>query len=402
MATIIHLPLIVSITIAILALSLGVRISRYLNVLHTWGVPNVVTGGLIVAVICSALHTLTGITINFDLSARDILLLYFFTCIGLNIRLTDVTSGGRPLYHLLLLTTGLIILQNLVAYAIVSAFSLPPALSVLLGSMALTGGHGTAIAWSPFIDAYFGIDNALEVGIAVATLGLITGSLLGGPIAHRLMTRFRLKTNHPNPPIVGLPEDMGTDGKNDINHFDLLRTIAIIHIAILLGYGMDAVLQAVNITMPLFVSALIMAMAIANAIPRLFPAVIMPAKTPALALISDLSLELFLALSLISMQLWQLSGTGITILLLFTIHVVIVVLYILVCVFPLMGKDYDAAVIAAGFTGIGLGSTATAFTNMSATTSIHGSSPKAFILLSIVAALFLDIANSAFIAFLMR
>lgn len=402
MSDVIEVPFIVSITIAILCLFVGIRVNRSLKALHDWGVPNIVTGGLMVAGGCWLFFTLTGTRINFNLAARDILLLYFFTGIGLNIRLSDVARGGRPLVILLGLTAALMVLQNVIAYAGASLLSLPPAMSVLLGSLALSGGHGTAIAWAPIIDARFGVHNSLEIGIAVATLGLIAGSLLGGPVAHMLISRHRLTGPAEDTPIVGLAEEVGADGANDINHFVLLRTIAIIHAAILLGYGLDAVLKWLGINMPLFVSALIMAMAIANIVPLLFPAAPMPARTRALALVSDLSLDLFLALSLMSMQLWQLAGVGLPILILFAAHVGLVVAYILVLVFPLMGRNYDAAVISSGFTGIGLGSTATAFANMSAITSIHGSSPNAFVILSLVAALFLDVANSTLVALIMR
>lgn len=402
MGGVIEVPFILSMTIAILCLFAGIRLNRCLKVLHDWGVPNVVTGGLLVAGISWLLFELTDTRIQFDLGARDILLLYFFTGIGLNIKLSYVARGGRPLVILLGLTAALMVLQNIVALAGASLLSLPPAMSVLLGSLALSGGHGTAIAWAPIIDARFGVHNSLEIGVAVATLGLIAGSLLGGPIAHMLISRHRLTGPAEDVPIVGLAEQVGADGANDINHFVLLRTIVVIHAAILLGYGLNAILQWLGIHMPLFVSALIMAMAIANIVPLLFPAAPMPARTRALALISDLSLDLFLALSLMSMQLWQLAGLGLPILFLFAVHAGLVVAYILVLVFPLMGRNYDAAVISSGFTGIGLGSTATAFANMSAITSIHGSSPNAFVMLSLVAALFLDVANSTLVALILR
>jgi len=396
----VDIPLIISITVAIFCLYIGMRINSAIKSLHVWGIPDVVTGGLFAASVCGLLFLFAGIQLNFDLSARDILLLYFFGSIGLNIRLSDAIRGGRPLVKLIILTTTLIAIQNVVSYSIVSAFSLPQALRVLMGSLALTGGHGTVIAWSPIIDEHFGIENSLEIGLLVATLGLITGSLLGGPIAHRLIVRFRLKGDTDISPVVGLPEGLGKDGKSDINHLALLRTIAMIHIVIFFGYGLDTVLQWFAIKMPMFVSTLIMGMLIANITPHLFPRITMPARSRTLALISDLSLELFLALSMMGMQLWQLSGLGLPVLLLFALHAGIAVLFILYIVFPVMGKDYDAAIISSGFTGIALGSTATAFTNMSTTTSIYGSSSKAFLLVSLVAALFLDIANSMIISML--
>ena len=402
MGEIIEVPFIVTITIAILSLFVGVKTNHSLRILHRWNIPDVVTGGLIAAGGSLLIYWLFNLRIEYDLSARDLLLLYFFAGVGLNIRMSDIANGGRAFAILLGLTAGFMVIQNIVAIASSKAFSLPDGLHVLLGSLALSGGHGTAIAWAPLIDAHFGIPNSLEIGIAVATLGLVVGALLGGPIAHILISRNRLSGSANELPIVGLPESMGADYSDDLNHYLLLRTIAVIHVAILLGYLLNGVLIWMSVKMPLFVSTLIMAIILTNILPLLFPKIQWPARSRALALVSDISLNLFLALSLMSMQILQLVDVGVPILILLAIHTLIALAYILFLVFPLMGRDYDAAIIASGFAGIGLGSTVTAFANMSAVTSVHGSSPKAVIVVSLVAGLFLDVANSGLVAMIMR
>ena len=135
-------------------------------------------------------HEALGLEIIFDLDARDMLLLYFFAGIGLNAKLGDLISGGRPLAVLLALTLIYLVIENLVAAGGSEVFDLPKGIAVLLGSASLIGGHGTTIAWAPLITERFGLQNALEIGVASATLGLVIASLIGGPIARVLIARI--------------------------------------------------------------------------------------------------------------------------------------------------------------------------------------------------------------------
>ena len=171
--TAIHVPGLLTFTIAILVFFAGAGLNRLIEPLRRWNIPEPVTGGLLAAAATLLAYVVLGVEISFTLDARDMLLLYFFTGIGLNARLDDLISGGRPLLILLALTLVYLVIQNLIAAGSVAALGLPKGMTPFVGSASLIGGHGTTIAWAPIISQRFGIANALEVGIATATLGLV-------------------------------------------------------------------------------------------------------------------------------------------------------------------------------------------------------------------------------------
>ena len=389
-----------SVTLAIVIFFIGAGVNRVVAPLQRWNIPKAVTGGLLAALVTFALYELAGVEVVFTLGARDVLLLYFFTGIGLNARLSDLVAGGRPLLILLGVTLAYLILQNVIAAGAVRALGLPEGATALIGSVSLIGGHGTTIAWAPIIRDRFGLENALEIGIASATLGLVIASLIGGPVASVLIRRFALSGPKGEAPVVGFAE--GGRRAPDIDHVSFLRALLVLNVAILIGsLGHDA-LEQFGVRMPRFVVCLIVAIVLTNVVPALLPRVEWPSRTPALALISDVSLNVFLVMSLMSMQLWTLGGLGPALAVALGAQTVVAVLYMLFVVFPAMGKTYEAAVIAAGFGGISLGATPTAIANMTAVTSVHGDAPRAFIILPLVSAFFIDIANAGAIGFLTR
>jgi ESS family glutamate:Na+ symporter len=176
----------------------------------------------------------------------------------------------------------------------------------------------------------------------------------------------------------------------------------VLNIAILIAYALDETVAQTGLKVPLFVVCLLTGIVLTNVTPRLVPALPWPARTRELALVSSLCLNIFLAISLMSMQLWTLSGLGLALLLVLGLQTLAVIAYILFIVFPLMGRDYEAAVLSAGFTGISLGSTPTAIANMTAVTKLHGPAPRAFIILPLVSAFFIDIANAIAISLMIR
>lgn len=400
--TTLQVPGLLTFTIAILVFFAGAGINRLVTPLRKWNIPEAVTGGLLAALITLIAYRFFGVEISFALEARDMLLLYFFTGIGLNAKLDDLISGGRPLVVLLGLTLIFLVIQNLIAAGSVAALGLPEGITVFLGSASLIGGHGTTIAWAPLISERFGISNAMEVGIATATLGLVVASLVGGPIARHLIAKYDLKGPKAEDDIIGLPAKYDGSTRDDVSHVSLMRTLLILNAAILIGYVIDELMEEVALKLPLFVVCLLVAIVLTNTIPRLFPRIVWPTRTRALALISDLSLNIFLSMSLMSMQLWTLGGLGPALAIVLAIQTLAAVAYIILIVFPAMGKNYEAAVIAAGFTGISLGATPTAIANMTAVTKAHGAAARAFIILPLVSAFFIDIANAAVIGFLAR
>ncbi len=397
--TTIETPGLLTFTISIVVFFIGAGVNCLITPLRRWNIPEAVTGGLLAALATLCAYKFLGREILFNLGARDMLLLYFFTGIGLNAKLGDLIAGGRPLLVLLALTLVYLVIQNLVAAGGAAALRLPEGVTVLLGSASLIGGHGTTIAWAPLISERFGIANALEIGVAAATLGLVIASLVGGPIAQFLISRRGLSGPREAPPMIGLSDETSGD---DLNHISLLRTILVLNVAILIGFALHEALTEAGLKLPLFVACLLSAIALTNTVPRLSSRLPWPSRTRALALISDLSLNVFLAMSLMSMQLWTLGGLGPSLVALLAAQTLVAVLYMVFVVFPAMGADYEAVVITAGFAGISLGATPTAIANMTAITKTHGAAPTAFIILPLVSAFFIDLANAAAIGFMVH
>ena len=389
-----------SVTLGIFVLFVGKRINDAVGFLREFSIPEPVTGGLLCTLLIALLFFTSGIEINFDLAARDVLLVYFFTTIGINSSLKDLLSGGKPLVILLAITISYMFLQNLIGISVAEMFDLPAVVGMLGGTVSLIGGHGTAIAWSPRIAEDFGITNAMEIGIACATLGLILASLMGGPIAKFLITRHKLTPAKVEPLDIGAAHEQ--KGKQGIDSLDFLDAIFAIHVSAIFGLLINEGLEDLGLKLPLFVTCLFAGILITNLIPKSFPRISgrsWPSRKPAIALIADVSLGTFLAMSLMSMQLWTLVDLAAPILTILGAQFLIAVSITVFVVFPLMGRTYDAAVVCAGFGGISLGSTPTAMANMSAVAKRYGASHQAFVIVPLVCAFFIDLANAVLIPF---
>ena len=389
----------ISVTIGIVVLFVGKRLNDAFRLLREFSIPEPVTGGLLCSLLIALVYIITDIEIEFQLTTRDVLLVYFFTTIGINSSLKDLIAGGKPLVILLAITIGYMILQNLTGISVAKMFGLPTAVGMLGGTVSLIGGHGTAIAWAPKIAEGYGVDSAMEIGIACATFGLILASIMGGPMAKFLITRYNLK------PATSESLDVGfSSGQKDkaVAYLDLLDAILAIHVSIILGYILNEGLEALGLELPMFVSCLFAGIIITNLIPDSFPRLSgtkWPSRKPAMALIADISLGTFLAMSLMSMQLWTLVDLAGPIFTILGAQFLVAIAMTLFVVFPAMGRSYDAAVVCAGFGGISLGATPTAMANMSAVAKRYGASHMAFIIVPLVCAFFIDLANAILIPF---
>ena len=386
-------------TLGIVVLFVGKRLNETIGFLRTFSIPEPVTGGLLFSILITLVYLVSGVEIQFNLAARDVLLVYFFTTIGINSSLKDLLSGGKPLVILLTITIAYMIIQNLTGIFIASLYGLPAPVGVVGGSVSLIGGHGTAIAWAPKIAENYGVSNAMEMGIASATFGLILASIMGGPIARFLITRHNLTPVSTEELDVGVPNEKEDKG---IGHLDFLDAILAIHISVIFGALLNKGLESIGLQLPLFVTCLFAGILITNLIPKNFPrfsGTEWPSRKPAIALIADISLGTFLAMSLMSMQLWTLVDLAGPLFTILGAQFVIAVGVTLFVVFPLLGRSYDAAVVSAGFGGISLGSTPTAMANMSAVTKRYGASHLAFVIVPLVCAFFIDLANALLIPF---
>jgi ESS family glutamate:Na+ symporter len=326
------------VTTAILVLFLGKGLNRRIGLLLEYNIPEPVTGGLLVAMALFLVHLATSYRVTFDLGIRDVLLVYFFTTIGINARIADLKAGGWPLVILLVSVSVFMLFQNSLVIAASTFLDRPPALGLLAGSISLLGGHGTAIAWAPTFAAKYGIDNALEIGVLCAT-GLVLASVGGGPLARFLVKHHHLAGPADDTPTVGVHYG---EAQPRIDYFSFLRAILAIHVCGIVGILVQQMLARIGFTLPLFVPCLLAGIVLTNLIAQFVPRVPWPSRSPALALIAELSLGVFVAMSLMSMQLWALVNLAGPLFLLLALQVALAVAFAMFAIFRLLGRSYDA------------------------------------------------------------
>ena len=387
----VHFPDFMAVTFGLVAFLLGEAINDRVPLLRRFSIPDPVTGGLLMALGFYALHWFGVVEVSFDTHTRDLLLLLFFTGIGLNARLSDLFKGGRPLGILVAVTAGLLLAQTLIGGLGAFSAGLPMGMGVVLGSTSLLGGHGTVIAWSPELEA-LGLTGAPEIGVAMATLGLVVGSVIGGPLGRLLIEGRGLRSDEPdevNP--VGLSDT--APEPEPITRNALMRTLLTIFLCIILGYFVQQAILRLGLMLPLFVPCLLVGMLVGNVLP-LLPFVKPVAHTPALSLVSEFALGVFLAVSLMALQLWALAGMAGTLLAVLAVQTALALAVARLLVFRLLGEDYPAAVMTAGYASLVVGATPTAIATMTAVTKRYGPCQTAFIVLPLLSALFIDIANA--------
>jgi len=275
---ILHIDSFLAITLGIVALFAGRRINDSFDKLRELSIPEPVTGGLLFSLIFGLVFLVSGVAVEFELIFRDFLLVYFFTTIGINASLADLKTGGKPLLILMAVTLVYMVLQNLTGLSVAALFDQPPVIGMLGGGVSLIGGHGTTVAWAPILAEEYNLPNAMEVGIACATFGLILASLMGGPMAKLLISRYRLE------PETVEAQDVGVDDAQPlqiITHLDYLDALLAIHLTIIAGMLLNEACQAINFSVPLFVTCLLAGIILTNIIPDNTPGLPAPAGPPA-------------------------------------------------------------------------------------------------------------------------
>ena len=378
--------------ISVLVLFVGMFLTRKIRFLGQNHIPPAVTGGLIVSVGIALLDTLAGIKITFDLALRDVLLLAFFSTIGLSAKFRMLLTGGKALVILIIVSAVFLVLQDVVGVSLALLLGAHPGYGLLGGSVSLAGGHGTAIAWGE-VAQEAGLEGAQEVGIAFATLGLIAGGLIGGPIAGRLITKHKLRPSQEldTPSTSSSAAGDGDPWTATVKLPDVLTTILALAVCVEVGSLVNRLLFDKGVLLPGFLTSLFVGIVITN----LADTFKIRLNRASIDRLGEISLNLFLSMSLMSMQLVTLANAMGPILLVTIMQMLLITLFVMFVVFRLMGRDYDASVITAGFAGLGLGATPVAIANMSAITSRYGPSPKAFLIVPLIGAFFIDILNAA-------
>lgn len=384
--------------LAILVLFLGRFINCKIDFLEKYNIPRPVTGGVLASLLLSLIYFVFDFSVEFSLHQRDMLLIIFFTCIGLSSRFSTLLQGGKALLILVVVSIIYLFIQNFTGMGIATIMGLDVKTGLLGGSISLSGGHGTAIAWAPTFVKEYGITNAMEIAVACATFGLVLGGVIGGPIASYLIKRHKLEPASHEPISVGVINEK----HEKITADSVFNALLVISIGIGIGVHLHKLFEYWDIKLPIFVTCIFGGILLTNTIPYLFKNIPWPTGTPSLALVSEISLGLFLSMSLMSLQLWTLIDLAGPILMILAAQLLVIITFTTLVVFRLLGKSYTSAVMASGYAGLALGATPTAVANMSAVTKQYGAAPQAFIVIPLIGAFFIDISNAVIIQNLLK
>ncbi|MDO4683904.1 MAG: sodium/glutamate symporter [Lautropia sp.] len=382
-----------TLALAACALVLGRFLVLRVNWLARYSIPEAVVGGILFAAVITALRMGAGVQVNFDTTLLTPLNVMFFTTVGLSADARALMKGGRMLALFLVVVSGSLLLENGIGYALARLFDLHPANGLVTGSIALAGGHGTAAAWgSKFVEER-NIQGVVELGIAAATYGLVVGGVLGGPFASWLMRRHQIHgTAHATPSDGPTPDTAQTDTTDQpLAMSTLIETLLLVFVSMAVGFTLYQSFGQDAFTLPSFIWALVVGVVLRN----LFSLTgLYRMSDQALDTIGTLSLSLFLAMIIMTLKLWELVDLAGPVLVILVTQSVALLAWCAFVTFRVMGRNYDAVLLATGQLGFGLGSTATAMVNVQAVTHRHGHSPLAFLLIPVMGAFLIDLVNA--------
>jgi ESS family glutamate:Na+ symporter len=373
---------------ASLVLLLGRGLVTRVGFLRAYNIPGPVAGGLVVALVLVTLRTF-DIEVRFDTSLQTPLMLAFFATIGLSADFASLKKGGRVVGIFLLVVTGLLVVQNAMGIGLAKALGLDPLMGLLTGSITLSGGHGTGAAWGATFSEKFGLASASELAMASATFGLVLGGLIGGPVARLLIKRVQTPGLEQEKPRM--PKGFEQPNKErSITPFTFIETLALIAVSLLAGSLLNGALRETAFELPTFVCVLFVGVVLRNGLSALGWYQVFEREV---SVLGNVSLSLFLAIALMSLKLWDLASLALPFFIILAVQALVMALFAIFVTFRVMGSNYDAAVLAAGHCGFGLGATPTAIANMQAVTQRYGPSQIAFLVVPMVGAFFIDIIN---------
>lgn len=375
---------------ASLVLLLGRGLVMRVGFMRSYNIPEPVAGGLVVALLLLLLR-MFDIEIRFDTSLQTPLMLAFFATIGLSADFASLKKGGRIVGVFLLAVTGLLVVQNAMGIGLAKMLGLDPLMGLLTGSITLAGGHGTGAAWGTVFSEKYGLASASELAMASATFGLVLGGLIGGPVARLLIKRVQLPGCQSQDAPPRLPKGFEQPNKErSITPFSFIETLALIAVSLLAGNLLNGLLQGTAFELPTFVCVLFVGVVLRNGLSALGLYQVFEREV---SVLGNVSLSLFLAIALMSLKLWDLAALALPIFIILAVQALVMALFAIFVTFRMMGRNYDAAVLAAGHCGFGLGATPTAIANMQAVTQRYGPSQIAFLVVPMVGAFFIDIIN---------
>ena len=412
----VNLDMIQTAGIGALALLVGMVLTRKVAFLQKFCVPSPVSGGIIFSLLTLALYGWFHVEVSFDGTLKDVFMLAFFTSVGFQSDLKVIRQGGKLLVIMLSLLVAIIALQNLMPIGITKLMGVNPLIGMASGSISMTGGHGTAGGFARVLEG-MGLHGAGTIGMAAATFGLIAGSMIGGPLAERIIrTKLTHEQMQPqdediDPAMAGIESDeaspTGRTKRVSTNEQEFQQYAkASYSILLVMGAGtlLSWLLAKTGITFPTYFGALILAAIVRNTIGFISykddGKMVKADKLldmERIISVGNICLSLFLGMAMISLKLWELQSLALPLIVILVSQVLMMALYAYFVAFPLLGRDYDAAVLCAGMCGFGLGATPNAMANMSAVCYKYRYTVKPFLIVPIIGAMFADLINTGMI-----
>ncbi|MCC6430960.1 MAG: sodium/glutamate symporter [Gemmatimonadaceae bacterium] len=392
-----------TLALASVVLFMGYGVRKRVGVLDRFNIPAPVIGGFLFAALALALRQTSVLSFEFTTTLQSPLMVAFFTTIGLAASLGLLRIGGPQVLLFWALASLLAVMQNGVGIALAKVLGVNPLLGLITGSITMTGGHGTGAAFGKVLEEQYAFPGAVTLAMAAATFGLVSGGLIGGPIGTRLITRNRL-TATPASGSAGAPSGAALDLSNAsldseidtepageaATAYTLLKTLTIILIAMWAGSMLSTWLGQF-ITLPGYIGAMLCAAVIRNVAD--FTGLV-KLEQRSVDDIGTIALSLFLSMALMSLKLWELLDLALPMFVILMAQVMMMAAFAYFVTYRFMGRDYDAAVMAGGHCGFGLGATPNAVANMTSLTERFGAAPRAFLVLPMVGAFFIDFSNA--------
>ena len=371
-----------------LALAAAILLAgRFLNAgiapLARYNIPQPISGGLAFALLAAGLHAWWGITVDTSASLRPPLLLAFFASVGLSADLGRLRKGGPKLVLFLCCVVPFLMLQNVVGTGMALLLDQHPLIGLIGGSVTLVGGHGTGAAYARIFEETHSLAGVMGLAMAAATIGLVLGGVVGGPVAQFLLRGHAPAAKGPAEAAKDAAEPATTEGA--------IVTTCLVLFCLLLGGWMASLTQGLPVALPDFLWCLFAGVIVRNAIA---PAIRLPVSDASVDLVGSTALALFLAMTMATIRLWELAALAGPLMAIVAAQAGFAVVYAILIVYRAMGRDYEAAVATAGFLGFSMGATATAIANMQAVSNRYGPAPVAFLVVPLTGAFFIDLANA--------
>ena len=376
-----------TLALSVVVLMLGQFLKQKINFLEKFCIPSPVVGGLIFSVLTCILYSTGVVEFTFDDTLREVCMVFFFTSVGFQANLKVLKSGGKALAIFLGLVIALIFMQNLLAVGVSHLIGLDSLVGLCTGSIPMVGGHGTAGAFGPVLED-FNVQGATTICTAAATFGLVAGSLIGGPIGKRLIEKKNLLST-----AVTEDDSLLIEEEKKHERHSNMYAAAVFQLILAVGLGtiISELLTKTGLTFPIYIGAMIVAAIIRNVGEYSGKFDIYMGEINNLG---GICLSLFLGIAMITLKLWQLAELALPLMILLGAQLLLIFLYTYFVVFRVMGKDYDAAVLAAGTCGFGMGATPNAMANMQVLCDRYAPSVKAYLLVPLIGSLFADFINS--------